>query len=130
MTSWVISSGSTSVTFPVAPSTITDENPIVETDFQVDGQQSVVVIECLAVRALTLKGFFYAAGQNKAYLDTNFVSPLLSLNRQVVTLTSPTTRYNGSWMLTVKSVEEKAGGQLQRYTYNLVLKQGAAFVIL
>ena len=128
--SWVISSGSTSVTFPVAPSNITDENPVVESDFQVDGQQSVVVSEGLDVRVLTLKGFFFSDGQNKAYLDTNFVSPLLSLNRQVVTLTSPTSRYNGSWMLVVKSVEEKPEGQLQRYSYTLVLKQGVAFVVL
>jgi len=127
---WVISSGATSVTFPVEPSNITDENPVVESDFQVDGQQSVVVSEGLDARVLTLKGFFYTAGQNKAYLDTNFVNPLLSLNRQVVTLTSPTSRYNGSWMLVVKSIEEKPEGQLQRYSYALVLKQGAAFLVL
>jgi len=48
----------------------------------------------------------------------------------VVTLNCPTARYNGSWLLIVKSVEEKAEGQLQRYTYNLMLKQGAAFVVL
>ena len=128
--SWVISSGGTSVTFPLAPQSITDENPDIETDFQVDGQQSVIVSEGLDVRTLTLKGFFYVPSQNKAYLDTNFVSPLLGLNRQVVTLTSPTTRYNGSWKLTVKTIDEKAEGLLQRYTFNLVLKQGAAFVLL
>ena len=128
--SWQISAGSTTVTFPVKPQSITDENPIIETDVQVDSQQSVVVSEGLDVRTLTLKGFFYASGQTKVNLDTNFVSPLLSLNRQQVTLTSPTPRYNGSWILIVKSVEEKAEGQLQRYTYILVLKQGAAFVVL
>ena len=128
--SWVISSGGTSVTFPLAPQSITDENPDIETDFQVDGQQSVIVSEGLDVRTLTLKGFFYVPSQNKAYLDTNFVSPLLGLNRQVVTLTSPTTRYNGSWKLTVKTIDEKAEGLLQRYTFNLILKQGSAFVLL
>jgi hypothetical protein len=128
--SWQISAGSTTVTFPVNPQNITDENPIVETDFQVDSQQSVVVSEGLDVRTLTLKGFFYVSGQNKAYLDTNFCSPLLSLNRQQVALTSPTTRYNGSWLLIVKSLEERAEGNLQRYSYSLVLKQGAAFVVL
>jgi len=128
--SWIISSGGTSVTFPLVPQSITDENPDIETDFQVDGQQSVIVSEGLDIRTLTLKGFFYVASQNKAYLDTNFVSPLLGLNRQLVTLTSPTTRYNGSWKLTVKTIDEKAEGLLQRYTFNLVLKQGAAFVLL
>ena len=57
--SWVISSGGTSVTFPLAPQSIVDENPDIETDFQVDGQQSVIVSEGLDVRTLTLKGFFY-----------------------------------------------------------------------
>ena len=127
--SWIISAG-TSVTFPVAPQSITDETPDIETDFQVDGQQSVIISEGLDVRTLTLKGFFSVAGQNKAYLDATFVSPLLTLNRQVVTLISPTSRYNGSWKLTVKSLEEKSEGLLQRYMYSLVLKQGADFVAL
>ena len=77
--SWQITAGSTTVTFPVNPQNITDENPIVETDFQVDSQQSVVVSEGLDVRTLTLKGFFYASGKPKPTLDTNFVSPLLEL---------------------------------------------------
>lgn len=128
--SWQISAGSTTVTFPVNPQDIVDENPIIETDFQVDGQQSVLISEGADVRVLTLKGFFYASGQSKVNLDTNFVSPLLSLNGQVVTLSSPTPRYNGSWVLIVKSIEEKAEGNLQRYIYNLVLKQGASFVVL
>ena len=128
--SWQINIGSTVVTFPVNPQGITDENPIIETDFQVDGQQSVVISEGLDIRVLTLKGFFYSSGQNKAYLDTNFCLPLLGFNRQQVTLTSPTARYNGSWILIVKSLEEKAEGNLQRYNYQLVLKQGSAFVVL
>ena len=128
--SWQISAGTTTITFPANPQNITDENPIVETDFQVDSQQSVVVSEGLDVRTLTLKGFFYVSGQNKAYLDANFCNPLLSLNRQEVTLTCPTARYNGSWILIVKSLEEKAEGNLQRYTYTIVLKQGAAFLVL
>ena len=128
--SWVISAGGTSVTFPVNPQNITDENPVVESDFQVDGQQSVVVSEGLDVRTLTLKGFFYASGESKVNLDTNFVSPLLGLNGKQVALTSPTPRYSGNYLLVVKSVEEKAEGNLQRYTYTLVLRQGAAFVVL
>lgn len=128
--SWQISAGSTTVNFPLAPQTITDENPIVETDFQVDGQQSVVISEGTDVRTLTLKGFFWVSGQSQAYLDTNFCNPLLSLNGQQVTLTSPTARYNGSWILIVKSLEQKSEGNLQRYMYTLILKQGAAFVVL
>jgi hypothetical protein len=128
--SWQISAGATTVTFPLPPQNVTDENPIVETDFQVDSQQSVVVSEGLDIRTLTLKGFFYVSGQNQSYLDTNFCNPLLSLNRQQVTLTSPIARYNGNWILIVKSLEQKSEGNLQRYMYTLVLKQGASFVVL
>ena len=128
--SWQISVGSTVVTFPVNPQVITDENSIIETDFQVDGQQSVMISEGLDIRTLTLKGFFYSSGYAKADLDTNFCNPLLAMNRQQVTLASPTARYNGSWVLIVKSLEEKAEGNLQRYNYQLILKQGAAFVVL
>ena len=90
--SWVISSGETSVTFPLAPQNCTDRNPVVETDFSVGGQQSVVVTDGLDVRVLTLKGFFYVASQNKGYLDSTFCDPLLGLNGQVVTLACPTAR--------------------------------------
>ena len=125
--SWVISSGETSVTFPLAPQNCTDRNPVVETDFSVGGQQSVVVTDGLDVRVLTLKGFFYVASQNKGYLDSTFCDPLLGLNGQVVTLACPTARYNGSWMLIVDTLDDKAEGLLQRYFYTLILKQGAAF---
>jgi hypothetical protein len=128
--SWVISAGAVSVTLPVAPSSITDLNPTIGTDFQVDGQQSLVVSEGLDVRTLTLKGFFYVPGQNKSYLDTNFCTPLLGLNRKVVYLSSPTTRYTDYWKLDNVTFEEKAEGSLQRYTFTLVLKKGAAFVVL
>ena len=128
--SWIISSGGTSVTLPVAPQTIIDENPDIETDFQVEGQQSIIISEALDIRVLTLQGFFYVAGQNKSYLDTTFADPLRGLNRQVITLTCPTSRYNGSWKLTVKTLTEKAEGSLQRYSYMLIMKQGAAFVVL
>lgn len=127
--SWVISSNETSVTFPVAPQNCTDRNPIVETDFPVGGQQSVVVCEGLDVRILTLKGFFYVASQNKSYLDSTFCDPLLGFNGQIVTLACPTVRYNGSWLLIVDTLDDKAEGLLQRYFYTLILKQGAAFVV-
>lgn len=127
---WSISTASSLVILPANPQAVTDENPVIETDFQVDGQQSVVISEGLDVRTLTLKGFFYAPGQSKVNLDAFFVSPLLGMNRQVVTVNSPTPRYNGSWVIVVKSVEEKAEGQLQRYTYTLVFKQGASFVVM
>ena len=128
--SWQISAGATTVTFPFPPNYIQDQNDVTKTHAAVEGQQSIVISEGEDVRVLTLKGSFYVSGQNKAYLDTNFCVPLQNLNRQVVTLTSPTSRYNGSWMLIVKSIEEKAEGPLQRYTYQLQLEQGAGFVVL
>jgi hypothetical protein len=127
---WQVSGPMAAVNFPLAPQNCTDRNPVVETDFPVGGQQSVVISEGLDVRVLTLKGFFYVASQNKSYLDTTFCDPLLGLNRQVVTLACPTTRYNGSWLLIVDTLDDKAEGLLQRYFYTLILKQGAAFVVL
>jgi hypothetical protein len=128
--SWVITYSSTVVAFPLAPQSIEDSNDVNKSHAQVEGQQSIVVSEGLDVRTLTLKGFFWMSGQNKAYLDTNFCNPLQGLNGKVVTLTSPTTRYNGTWMLIVRSIVEKAEGLLQRYTYSLVLEQGASFIVL
>jgi hypothetical protein len=128
--SWVITAGSTTVTFPLAPQYIEDQNDVNKSHTPVEGQKSIVVSEGLDVRILTLKGFFWVAGQNKSYLDTNFCLPLQSLNRLLVTLTSPNSRYNGTWMLIVKSIIEQAEGSLQRYTYQLLLEQGAGYVIL
>lgn len=128
--SWQIINGATTITFPLAPQTVVDTPPIVDSAFKVTSGQSVVVSEGLDVRVLSLTGFFFVDGQNKAYLDTTFVNPLLSLNRQSVTLSSPTSRYNGTWMLSIKSFTEKAEGTLQRYMYSIDLKQGAAIVVL
>jgi hypothetical protein len=128
--SWSITYNSTVVTFPLNPQYVEDANDVNKSHVQVEGQQSVVVSEGLDVRVLTLKGFFWVPSQNKAYLDTNFCLPLQGMNGKIVTLASPTSRYNGTWLLIVKSVVEKAEGQLQRYTYTLTLEQGASFVIL
>ena len=84
--SWVISAGLTSVTFPVNPQNITDENPVVESDFQVDGQQSVVVSEGLDVRTLTLKGFFYVAGRVEGQFGHEFCFAAAWLERETVWL--------------------------------------------
>lgn len=127
---WSITYGSTVVTFPLAPQSIEDNNDVNKSHAQVEGAQSIVVSEGLDIRALTIKGFFWVATQNKAYLDVQFCSPLQGLNGKVVTLASPTSRYNGTWMLIVKSIIEKAEGLLQRYTYTLSLEQGASFVVL
>ncbi len=129
-TSWIISGGGTSITFPLPPTGIVDTPPIVDSSFPVEGQQSVLISEGLDIRVLSLDGFFFVDGQNKAYLDTTFCSPLLGLNRQVVQLISPTTRYNGNYLLSIKKFEEKAEGAVQRYIYSLDLLQAASYVVL
>jgi hypothetical protein len=129
--SWTISdgqSGGTSVTLPTAPSSITDDTPIIDSGFQVNGMQSLVVSEGLDIRVLTLKGFI--SGSDKSTLDSLFIELLQELNRTVVTLACPTSRYNGVWLFNIKTVEEKAEGNLARYTYTMILKQGADFIIL
>jgi hypothetical protein len=125
-----ILSGAPSVTLPDPPMNLIDDNPIIDSSFEIGGQQSLVVSEGLDVRVLTLKGFLHVNGQTQAYLDTNYALPLLAQNRQVVTLSCPISRFNGNWLFSLKQLEQRPEGSLARYIYTIVLKQGAGFVVL
>ncbi len=77
--SWQITQGSTTVTLPLPPQTNTDEAPTVEDTVQVPEGEPTLISIGSDVRTLTMEGVIYVSGQNKAYLDNNYVIPLLAM---------------------------------------------------
>src|SRR5208283_2008187 len=130
--SWQITQGSTIVTLPLAPQTVTDEAPTVDdTTITVPEQEPVLVSIGSDIRQLTLEGVIYVSGQNMAYLDTNYVMSLLSMRGFVVTLATPRSSLNSTLKL-----DKATFIQTKDYAYNpvlkftLVFKHAANYVVL
>jgi hypothetical protein len=121
--SWQITQGSTTVTLPLAPQTVTDEAPTVDdATITVPEQEPVLVSIGSDIRQLTLEGVLSVSGQNMAYLDTNYVTPLLGFRGLVCTLSTPRSSLNGTWKL-----DKATFIQTKDYANNPVLKFSLAF---
>ncbi len=130
--SWQITQGSTVVTLPLAPQTVTDEAPTVDdTTITVPEQEPVLVSIGSDIRQLTLEGVIYVSGQNMAYLDTNYVVPLLGFRGLVCTLSTPRSSLNSTWKLdkaTFIQTKDYANNPVLKFT--LVFKHAASYVVL
>jgi len=130
--SWQITQGSTAVTLPLAPQTVTDEAPTVDdTTITVPEQEPVLVSVGSDVRQLTLEGVLYVSGQNIAYLDTNYVTPLLAMRGLIVTLATPRSSLNDTWKLdkaTFIQTKDYANNPVLKFT--LVFKHASGYVVL
>ncbi len=77
--SWQIMQGSTTVTLPLAPQTVTDEAPTVDdTTITMPEQEPVLVSIGSDIRQLTLEGVLNVSGQNMAYLYATYVGLCLA----------------------------------------------------
>ena len=130
--SWQITYGSTTVTLPLAPQTVTDEAPTVDdTTITVPEQEPTLVSIGSDVRQLTLEGVLYVAGQNMSYLDSNFVSPLLGFRGLICTLSTPRSSLNNSWKLdkaTFIQTKDYANNPIVKFS--LIFKHAANYVML
>ena len=130
--SWQITEGSTSVTLPLPPQTVTDEAPTVDdTTITVPEQEPVLVSIGSDVRQLTLEGIIYVSGQNMSYLDTNYVTPLLAMRGLICTLSTPRSSLNSTWKLdkaTFIETKDYANNPVLKFT--LVFKHAASYVVL
>jgi hypothetical protein len=130
--SWQITYGSTTVTLPLAPQTVTDEAPTVDdTTITVPEQEPVLVSIGSDIRQLTLEGVLYVSGQNMAYLDTNYVTPLLGFRGLVCTLSTPRSSLNSTWKLdkaTFIQTKDYSNNPVLKFT--LVFKHAASYVVL
>ena len=130
--SWQITQGSTTVTLPLAPQTVTDEAPTVDdTTITVPEQEPVLVSIGSDIRQLTLEGVLNVSGQNMAYLDTTYVTPLLCFRGLVCTLSTPRSSLNSTWKLdkaTFIQTKDYANNPILKFT--LIFKHAASYVIL
>lgn len=130
--SWQITQGSTTITLPLAPQTVTDEAPTVDdTTITVPEQEPVLVSIGSDIRQLTLEGVLNVSGQNMTYLDTTYVTPLLGFRGLVCTLSTPRSSINSTWKLdkaTFIQTKDYANNPVLKFT--LIFKHAASYVIL
>lgn len=96
------------VTLPIRPTKVSD---VWETDKIVRSQPNALPIVATVGRRRTLEieGYIYVAGQSASYIDAYYLSPLRSKVGTVVTLSTPDSRYNGSYIVESFSYEEVPG---------------------
>ena len=130
--SWQITQGSTTITLPLAPQTVTDEAPTTDdTTITVPEQEPVLVSIGSDVRQLTLEGVLYVSGQNIAYLDTSYVTPLLAMRGLICTLTTPRSSLNSTWKLDKAAfIETKDYASNPVLKFTLIFKHAASYVVL
>lgn len=130
--SWQITQGSTTVTLPLAPQTITDEAPTVDdTTITVPEQEPVLVSIGSDIRQLTLEGVIYVSGQTLSNLDSTYVVPLLGFRGLVCTLNTPRSSLNSTWKLdkaTFIQTKDYANNPILKFT--LIFKHAASYVVL
>jgi hypothetical protein len=100
-------------------------------DFDVDGDSSIVLVAGKRPVTLTLTGMIYVAGASKATLETTYLLPLDAMRGTEVTVSFPDTRYNGSWVVTdftYNEVTEDLAPNM--FSYTLQLTQGSDFLAL
>ena len=130
--SWQITQGSTVVTLPLAPQTVTDEAPTVDdTTITIPEQEPVLVSVGSDIRQLTLEGILYVSGQNISYLDTNYVTPLIAMRGLICTLSTPRSSLNSTWKLDKATfIETKDYANNPVLKFNLIFKHAASYVVL
>ncbi len=126
---WAISGG-TSVTLPTAPKVIDDKNPTKIDEVGVDSVGTVLVSRFTQARQLQLQGSIWVHGQTNAQLETNYLAPLRSMARTLVTITDPDNQFSGSWVMDEPDFHREQEGQDIRYTYTFAFKQSSTIIVL
>jgi hypothetical protein len=124
---WVIGD----IALPLRPNQVTDDNPAQTENFDRDGQEPIIFSTSSGVRTLTLNGSISSRDSTKAQLGTTYLIPLRAMKGKVVPLVDPHQIYIGDWMVKQVTFHEVAeGDRVARFTYQIVLLQGYAYVDL
>jgi hypothetical protein len=119
------------VTLPLRPNQVTDDNPAQMETFERDGEAPIIFSTSPGARTLTLNGSISSRSSTKAQLGSTYLTPLRALKGKVVSLVDPHQIYIGDWMVKQVTFREVAeGSKVARFTYQIVLVQGSAYVDL
>jgi len=92
------------------------------------GGLPIITVVGKKTRTVTLEGILFAEGQNKADLESNYISPLKDKVGQLVTLSAPDSRYDGQYIL--ESFEYREEGCAPIFRYMITLIQGSSMVVI
>jgi hypothetical protein len=124
---WVIGD----VTLPLRPNQVTDDNPAQTENFDKDGEAPIIFSTSPGTRTLTLNGSISSRDSTKTQLGITYLTPLRAMKGTVVCVVDPNQIYIGDWMVKQVTFREVAeGSKVARFTYQIVLVQGSAYVDL
>ena len=92
------------------------------------GGLPIITVVGKKTRTVTLEGILFAEGQNKSYLESNYISPLKNKVGQLVTLSAPDSRYDGQYILESFEYREESCAPIFRYMITLI--QGSSMVVI
>ena len=122
--SWVIGT----VTLPRAPSTVKLTHIAFIQEVDIVGDPILISFGKKAT-ALTIEGIIRVIGQNKSYLESNYITPLSDLVHTEVTISAPDSRYDGNWILDVFEYNEVRGATLH-FTYRMRFVKGGTHIVM
>jgi hypothetical protein len=119
------------VTLPCSPDKISRRGSIRRSDFDVDGDSSIVIVPGKPPVTLTLTGMIYVVGSSKSTLETTYLFPLDAMRGTEVTVSFPDNRYNGAWVVTDFTYDEVTEDLAPNmFSYTIQLTQGSDFLAL
>jgi hypothetical protein len=111
------------ITLPLIPSRCSESNTASLKTNDLPGTLPLIVSIGLKPRKITVEGYIYVAGQNKSYLNTNYIVPLRALVRTLVAVTSPDGIYNGNYVLE-DFTPDQTSDYPSAFKYKMTLTQG------
>lgn len=79
---------------------------------------------------LSIEGWLFVEGQDKAYLETNFIDTLEAKVKDEVTIAAPNSRYDGDWIFDKFDYEEGIHRGNAAFYYEMVFKKGSIQMVL
>ena len=122
---WVIGS----VTLPYGPVKVVIGSPPKVSEFELDGDEPILIVEAPGPLMLTLTGSITAVDAKDDVWDA-YIAPLLAMKGTSQSISDPSGVYDGTYLVADFAPEDVSQGSVTRFTYKLVLKQGTGILTL
>jgi len=126
MSDWTIDG----INLPLNPITTRCAGTIVTEEGPLPGDLPLIVSIGKKAKKLTIEGWIWVSGQDKAYLETNYILPLDAKLHTEVTIAAPDTRYDGNWIMSKFESEEGIHRSNVAFYYEMEFLKGSQHVVL
>lgn len=119
-----------SLTLPVDPKQARMSHSTVEQEEPMPGALPLLISIGRKSDKLTIEGWLFVQGQNKAYLETTYIDVIEGKTGTQVTIAADDDRYDGDWILSKFDYEEGIHRGSVAFYYEIVFKKGSTMVVL